>query len=141
MNVFLRLLSRKSARMDCLIYVGLGMTIFRTIVDLVVSPWSMGIVTVGSIGMICLCFAQLIAFNRSLASTWVLSAIHVVTYVFLSIGTFSFIFSFILKPISGFYPMQASYLITGCVFLGEIAKTFYFYQTCAISKSKVDPKV
>lgn len=71
--------------------------------------------------------AQLIGIKKKFKYTWAFSAIQVVMIYFLSQGTFSWLFSYLLKPFQSYQPSH-SYFMSIFLLISEIMKTIWIYR-------------
>lgn len=117
------------SNLETLILFSLWITLAKVSIALVRNLFVPGWVTVIHLFLVVLVFAQILAFMGKRKFAWILSAIQTASIYFFSVGTFGYLFSYLLDPLTLDQPSYV-YLVPACVLGSEVWKTLYFHKHC-----------
>jgi hypothetical protein len=98
------------------------------LIDLIYALPLLGVTTAVSLGLALLIGAETATFVFRRKMTWILSSIRVICVFVFSVGTFGYLFSYLLTPFSNYQPLH-TYLLSALLIVSEALKTVYLYRT------------
>jgi len=117
--------------MKYLIFVSLIIFSFKNTLDLIMHLGFIdnynGLVLFLEATLVLLPIIQIYGMKKNANWLWSISLLQCGLIYFSSQGTFGYLVSYILKPLSSFQPVQ-SYVVLVCIIIAEIAKTIWFHK-------------